>query len=391
VIYEAKAKDTLGNPGTSGSNSLVGPSDVTGPTVTITTSPANPTTSQPVTFTATATDPSGIQSIEIWVAGAKVSECTSSPCTYTGGPYLKGTVSYEAKAKDTVGNPGTSGSKSLPVVQAVGNISVTSNPSGASILLDGAMSYGTTPFGVAKVLTNVIAGQHTLKLSKDHYKYMQANITVTAGQTTYINWSLTPAPDTQLVIQPGPSAAKECTVRILNQATQTAYPGQLQIGGGNSAAGDEVDRGFLRFDLSSIPATAHITEANIGLCYSFTYYYTSFHLPAPIGLYKVTGNWDRSTITWGNQPASEGSAVSTTTVPGSEDDSFYYWPATALVQGWLNGSIPNYGIVLKDTDESTYEGVKIFASTVWDPNYYNKQITSTQYPKLVITYWDPTP
>jgi hypothetical protein len=362
--------------------------------VTIAPSLASPTNAQQVTFTATATDPSGIQNIEIWVGGAKVKECTSSPCTYTGGPYAVGTKSYEAKAKDTVGNQGTSGSKSLQVVQAVaissvGTIDVKStNPSsGVAISLDGGFPAHSTPW----IFTNVSAGQHTLKLSKDHYKYMQANITVTAGQTTYINWSLTYAAETQFVIQPGPGAAKECTVRILNQATQTAYPGQLQIGGGNGNAGDEVDRGFLQFDLSSIPSTAHITEANIGLCYSFTYYYTSFHLPAPIGLYKVTGPWDKSTITWGTQPASEGSAVSTTTVPGSEDDSFYYWPATALVQGWLNGSIPNYGIVLKDTDESTYEGVKIFASTVWDHSYYNKQITSTQYPKLVITYWDPTP
>jgi hypothetical protein len=393
VIYEAKAKDTVGNQGTSGSTGLhVISSDRTGPTVNITPSPASPNDAQQVTFTATASDPSGIQNIEIWVGGAQVKECTSSPCTYTGGPYAKGTVVYEAKSKDTLGNPGTSGPKSLLISQHVsvstGTIDVKStNPSsGAAISLDGGFPTHSTPW----IFTNVSAGQHTIKLVLDHYKYRQENITVTAGQTTDINWSLTYAAETQFVIQPGPGAAKECTVGAA-ELGDFAKPGELLSGGSSGFLGNVLDRGFLQFDLSSIPATAQVTEASIGLYYWESSPTNGLYLSGDIGAYNVLGNWDQSTITWGNQPAIAGGPESINTVPGYKTNSFLYWTATDLVQGWLNGSIHNYGVVLMDTNEPTYEGIKWFASAGWTAGSAGLTVTSDQYPKLRITYWDPNP
>ncbi|MEE8372466.1 MAG: hypothetical protein V3R87_01845 [Dehalococcoidia bacterium] len=72
-------------------------------TVTMTMSPVAPSASDEVTFTATS-DLDDLRSIELFVNGEMVKECTSSPCTYTGGPYPEGTPTYYATATDETGN-----------------------------------------------------------------------------------------------------------------------------------------------------------------------------------------------------------------------------------------------------------------------------------------------
>ena len=54
-----------------------------------------------------------------------------------------------------------------------------------------------------------------------------------------------------------------------------------------------------------------------------------------------------------------------------------------LAKGWLDGTIPNYGVMLKDADESILEGWVRFRSSDWD--------TSTGRPQLIVYYYDPIP
>jgi len=94
--------------------------DTTPPEVNITHSPDSPTTADRVTFTATASDPSGIDRIEIidQMGGDVVKTCDSSPCVYQGGPYPPGFRNYLAAAYDTHGNRGHTSWKGLTVVAA---------------------------------------------------------------------------------------------------------------------------------------------------------------------------------------------------------------------------------------------------------------------------------
>jgi hypothetical protein len=70
----------------------------------------------------------------------------------------------------------------LPVaVSAVGNISVTSTPAGATIYLDN-VNKGMTP----TVIGNIISGSHTLVLQKAGYQNDTRTVTVTDNQTTPI-------------------------------------------------------------------------------------------------------------------------------------------------------------------------------------------------------------
>lgn len=90
--------------------------DSQAPTVGISHSPSGnsiPTT-QVITFTATASDNVGVTRIDIYVTApgqfpGKVKSCTNaSSCSYTGGPYSQGNLSYYAVARDAAGNETTS-------------------------------------------------------------------------------------------------------------------------------------------------------------------------------------------------------------------------------------------------------------------------------------------
>lgn len=103
VNYEAYAWDNSENKAVTGPDSIT-IKDVVESEATITVNPSTPDIEEKVTFTATATDPGGLKKIEIYVKGTKVKECTESPCTYVGGPYSPGSVSYEVHAWDKSDN-----------------------------------------------------------------------------------------------------------------------------------------------------------------------------------------------------------------------------------------------------------------------------------------------
>ncbi|NIM90679.1 MAG: PEGA domain-containing protein [Candidatus Aminicenantes bacterium] len=69
---------------------------------------------------------------------------------------------------------------------AQGSIQVNSNPGGAAIWLDNKNTLKTTP----ALLTNILVGSHTLKLTKSHYHRFERNVTVQENQTTIINAEL---------------------------------------------------------------------------------------------------------------------------------------------------------------------------------------------------------
>lgn len=102
--------------------------DTRPPTVAISHSPASrtrPNTRDRVTFTATASDKSGIAIIEIWVQEpwaqlpTKTKTCYDSlTCSYIGGPYLPGVGSYYAVASDPFGNSSTSQEMTLSIYRA---------------------------------------------------------------------------------------------------------------------------------------------------------------------------------------------------------------------------------------------------------------------------------
>jgi hypothetical protein len=249
-----------------------------------------------------------------------------------------------------------------------GIIEVNSSPAGAKIYLDGVDTGMATPF----TFTNKEAGTYVIKLDKIYYKIWEETVIVVANETTYLNPLLTYATPSTITLQPGPEG--------IDGTVSSAYPstnyGDLLysvIGNFISAIG----RTYIEFKPLTIPANARVVNANLKL-----YQYNTFGTDNfTIGLYKITGDWDESTITWNLQPTSSTDAEITINITAGVT-TWKSWDIDTLVQGWLDGTINNYGVVLKDTDESSVDTYISFYTSDYT-------IDTTKRPKLEIYYYIP--
>jgi hypothetical protein len=102
--------------------------DLNPPAVTIFHFPSNVNTSSQVTFVAKARDEANVTKILIYVNNTQVKECSGNAltkgsdelgeywsCSYTGGPYDRGALTYMAEAFDSFDNKGSSDEKSLTI------------------------------------------------------------------------------------------------------------------------------------------------------------------------------------------------------------------------------------------------------------------------------------
>ncbi len=174
-----------------------------------------------------------------------------------------------------------------------------------------------------------------------------------------------------ITIQPGPEDEKFTTV--INYLPEAFFSNTSYIFIGKFGGIFGVTRSLLQFDLSALPANASIMKAELKL-YQFENVGTDNFT---IAAHRVTQSWNKSNINWNNQPDYRffPEYISTVSV------NWHYWQSwdiTTLVQGWLNGSIPNYGVVLKTTNESLMNNVSCINSYPTEDPFY--------YPKLEVTY-----
>ena len=152
------------------------------------------------------------------------------------GVLIAAVLLYVAIAKPFKGGPSTPGGTAvnLPSGQTVttGALSVTSTPSGASIILDGTDCKTITP----ATLKGVAPGSHTVVLRLTGYADGRQNVTVTAGTTSALQLGLSKKPDasnpsvepSNPSVEPGappvtPPAQVETTLHV------TSTPGSAAI------------------------------------------------------------------------------------------------------------------------------------------------------------------
>ena len=277
------------------------------------------------------------------------------------------TTTYTLTATNVAGS--VTGSVTVTVGAAFGSIDINSTPVGAKVYLDGVDTGQVTPI----ILTNIEAGSHIVKLDKYHYKVWEDTaVTVNANQTTYLNPPLTYASTQTITLQPGSEgkdAGVSSAVPESNYGTQDfSFIGSL---------GTTIIRLYIQFDLSSVPNDAIITDADLKLYQDSSWGTNNYS----IGLYKVASDWDESTIDWDPQPTSSADAeiISNITALATTWKS---WDIDTLVQGWLDGTITNYGMVLKDTDEVSVDTLAIFRTSDYTTD-------TTKRPILEIDYYIP--
>ena len=191
-----------------------------------------------------------------------------------------------------------------------------------------------------------------------------------AGETTYVNVTLTYAEDQTLTIQPDAADGKDTIVSSLASNSNFGSQDFLLLA--------NYTKIYIQFKLSALPSTAVVTNASLSL-----YRYGGVaDIETPVAAYRVTGAWNDSKITWNNQPGTDSIAVDTEVVPtGYTYNSFITWNITKLCTYWVNGLYANHGVMLSDTNVSS-NGLFSFHSSEWTTSL-------SLCPKLVITYYDP--
>src|SRR4030067_216411 len=99
----------------------------------------------------------------------------------------------------------------------------------------------------------------------------------------------------------------------------------------------------------SIPAGATITSA------TFSIFVDPVASNEPVRVHRITADWTEIGVTWNNFAGSFDPEITATFVPNST--GWRSVDVTALVQAWVNGVYPNYGILLemgKTEDYATY-------------------------------------
>lgn len=138
-----------------------------------------------------------------------------------------------------------------------------------------------------------------------------------------------------------------------------------------------VNRLLFKFDLSEVPKNAEIVEAKLLLFYNPTSSYgINEGFNTDITLYPILTDWKEDLVRWKNQPEIGTEVLS----------AHRRWDQTE-VNDTLNilnycisvqrGSIPNYGILLKYSNEEPYKKTLFFSS---ENKFQHKQ------PRVVIRY-----
>lgn len=128
---------------------------------------------------------------------------------------------------------------------------------------------------------------------------------------------------------------------------------------------------LVRFNVDTIPANARINSASLRLRLSFAS--PEGDSPMRTVLRRLASDWDEYGVTWNREPnwgdVRDSSFVATSA-------QWYEWEIPDLVQGWVDGSFPNFGLELIG-DERIQQRERIF---------YARETNTEFFPQLVVDY-----
>ncbi len=177
-----------------------------------------------------------------------------------------------------------------------------------------------------------------------------------SGSYTYASCSA-PSGTTTVSLQNGTNSYTGNDDTYLRSKLATTNYGSattLQHDLNDSTGGNEYS--LLKWNVSSIPAAAAVQTVTLG----FT---VSNSSAGAYNVYQYNNAWVESTATWTNQTPDSylGSLVGTITATSTGTKSITLNAAgVAMVQGWVNGTVTNNGILIKSA--STTDGLDIRSS-----------------------------
>lgn len=120
-------------------------------------------------------------------------------------------------------------------------------------------------------------------------------------------------------------------------------------------------RSLLKFGLSEpVKPSNVVTEAHLRAYVSGCAYCAA--TPSAVALYGSGAAWPAN-VTWNTQPPTDGQAARSVTAWSGTATGWVNLDATSLVQDWLRGTRPNYGLYLLGDESGTYITERSFYST----------------------------
>jgi RHS repeat-associated protein len=137
--------------------------------------------------------------------------------------------------------------------------------------------------------------------------------------------------------------------------------------------GTNASRALLQFNLQSVPATDTVVSAKLLLFLGSA----STSTATSLGVYQLNQVWTTA-ATWNTydgtnswtSPGGDFSGTAAATTNGIAATGVWYsWSPTALVQGWVNGTTANDGLIVKEPTENVTNVLSFNAATGTNPPY----------------------
>jgi RHS repeat-associated protein len=162
-----------------------------------------------------------------------------------------------------------------------------------------------------------------------------------------------------------------------------------QLAVGTTAAGRV--RSLIKFPLTDIPSGTQITTAQLQTWFDASHTVAPDN-PVTIEARRVTAAWADTTATWNSiNTAFAEAGLGTATRQANQSAAWHSFDVKNIVQTWLNGTQPNYGFMLKATDETLNRGGPIYEAAPGLASYgYNYGGETQNGPKLLVTYGLPS-
>jgi DUF3103 family protein len=198
-----------------------------------------------------------------------------------------------------------------------------------------------------------------------------------------------PATVYPVTIDPVISSVSRAGDTYITQADAAQHVSDPDLRIGLSSVGN-LRRSLIRFDAAStIPAGAHIMDAGLDLWNNATPTCDERSVYA----YPLTKSVVLTTATWATQPTyttstdyrGEGSFSHGNESLGCANDTGNL-NLTRMVQAWVSGTLPDYGLALVAGSETDASYAKNFCSMNVDPTAATSCTTSDRYPTLSVTY-----
>ncbi len=185
-----------------------------------------------------------------------------------------------------------------------------------------------------------------------------------------------------LVVDPAVTVYTSSDTLIQNDISSNQNGG-VELKAGSYNGGTTKARSLIKFNIGGLQSDAgtKILSADF-LVYN---YYSSSCTKTPVGLHRVTSSWSPSSVVWGSgTPTYVSTALATETAANGYNancpDGYIHFDnegIRSLVEGWANGTTPNYGVLLKAGNEND--------SLSWK-RFHSADYGGVRVPRISVTY-----